>query len=292
MFHFVKHRKLFYLLSILVIIPCLISLFMQGLNLGIDFKSGSIVEVRFEKPVPVEKVREVVKAQGMNASKIQQSGDRDFIIRLDTISEQQGQKLTGAFTEKLGKNELLRNEFVDPIVGRELIYKALGALVLAAIMMVIYITVRFEFKQGIAAIIALLHDSFITIGVFSIFRIEIDSAFIAAILTIIGYSINDTIIVFDRIRENMYHKKKDQTLEDLVNLSIWQTLTRSINTVLTVLFVLIALFVLGGVTTKTFVLAILIGISAGTYSSIFIASPIWVDFKLSEKKGKRQLARA
>lgn len=293
MFHFFKHRKIFYLLSILVIIPGLISLFMQGLNLGIDFKSGSIIEIRFEKAVPVESVREIVKAQGMNASKIQQSGDRDFLIRMDKISEQDGQKLNNAFTEKLGKNELLRNEFVDPIMGKELIYKALGALAVASVIMVIYITLRFEFRQGIAAVIALLHDALITVGIFSIFRIEVDSTFIAAILTIIGYSINNTIVVFDRVRENSHHRKKNQTLEDLVNLSIWQTLTRSINTVLTVLFVLLTLFVLGGVTTKTFVLAILIGVSFGTFSSIFIASPLWVDLKnLGDKKGKRQLARA
>ncbi len=292
MFHFAKHRKIFYILSIIIMIPGLISLFVQGLNLGIDFKSGSIFEVRFDSPVQVERIREVVANQGMDSSRIQKSGDRDFLIRLDTIDEQQGQELTDAFTEQIGNNQVLRNEFVDPIVGKELVYKALGALAVASVIMVVYITIRFEFKQGIAAIVALLHDVLLVVGIFSIFRLEVDGSFIAAILTIIGYSINDTIIIFDRIRENMHHKKKEQTLEDLVNASIWQTLTRSINTVLTVMFVLGALFLLGGVTTKVFVLAMLIGVSVGAYSSIFIASPLWLDLKISEKKGHRSVAKA
>ena len=156
--------------------------------------------------------------------------------------------------------------------------------------MVIYITFRFEFKQGIAAILALLHDTLLVIGIFSLFRIEVDSAFIAAILTIIGYSINDTIVIFDRIRENLRMRKKGQSLEDLVNLSIWQTLARSINTVLTVMFVLLALYFLGGATVKTFVLAMIIGVASGAYSSIFNASPIWVDLRLMDKKGNAKAA--
>ncbi|MFZ5631368.1 MAG: protein translocase subunit SecF [Bacillota bacterium] len=292
MFHFVKHRKIFYALSILVILPGLISLFVQGLNLGIDFTSGSILEVRFDQAVPVEKVREIVKNQGLDAGRIQQSGDRDFLIRTSKITQEESRKLMDAFNGSIGKADLLRNEYVDPIISTELFWKALGALAIASVLMVIYITIRFEFKQGIAAIIALLHDTLIVIGVFSLFRIEVDSAFIAAILTIIGYSINDTIVIFDRIRENLRMRKKGQSIEDLVNLSIWQTLARSINTVLTVMFVLLALFFLGGATIKTFVLAMLIGVASGAYSSIFNASPIWVDLKLMEKREKRQAARA
>ncbi|MHB8917248.1 MAG: protein translocase subunit SecF [Desulfocucumaceae bacterium] len=292
MFHFVKRRKIFYLLSILVLIPGLISLFIQGLNLGIDFTSGSIMEVRFDKAVQVDQVRETVKGQGLEASRIQQSGDRDFLIRTGKLNQEDSKKLMDAFTAKIGKADLLRNEFVDPIISTELFWKALGALAVASVIMVIYITIRFEFKQGIAAIIALLHDVLVVIGMFSLFRIEVDSAFIAAILTIIGYSINDTIVIFDRIRENLRSRKKDQSLEDLVNLSIWQTLARSINTVLTVMFVLLSLYFLGGSTVKTFVLAMLIGVGSGCYSSIFNASPIWVDLRLMEKREKRQAARA
>ncbi|MCL6612287.1 MAG: protein translocase subunit SecF [Peptococcaceae bacterium] len=292
MFHFVRHRKIFYALSILVILPGLISLFVQGLNLGIDFTSGSILEVRFDRAVPVDQVREVVKNQGLEAGRIQQSGDRDFLIRTGRLTQEDSRKLMDAFEGKIGKADLLRNEYVDPIISTELFWKALGALSIASVLMVIYITIRFEFKQGIAAIIALLHDTLVVVGIFSLFRIEVDSAFIAAVLTIIGYSINDTIVIFDRIRENMRMKKKDQTVEDLVNLSIWQTLARSINTVLTVMFVLLALYFLGGATIKTFVLAMLIGVASGAYSSIFNASPVWVDLKLMEKRGRKQAARA
>lgn len=291
MFHFVKHRKIFYLLSILVIVPGLISLFVQGMNLGIDFTSGTILEVRFDNVVPVEKVRQTVEAQGLDAGKIQQSGDNDFIIRTAELEMAQSRKLLEAFNSEIGKAVLLRNETVDPVISTELFWKALGALAIASVLMVIYITIRFEFKQGIAAIAALLHDVLVVVGIFSLFRIEVDSAFIAAILTIIGYSINDTIVIFDRIRENMRLKKKGQSIEDTVNLSIWQTMSRSINTVLTVVFVLLALYLLGGSTIKNFVLAMLIGVASGMYSSIFNASPIWVDLKLMERRDK-QPARA
>ncbi len=292
MFHFIRHRRIFYLLSMLIVLPGLISLAFRGLNLGIDFTSGSIMEVRFDKTVQVEQVRAVVRDQGLEAGRIQQSGDRDFLIRTTKLTQEDSRKLMDSFAGRIGKAELLRNEYVDPIISTELFWKALGALSIASVLMVIYITIRFEFKQGIAAIIALLHDSLVVIGFFSLFRIEVDSAFIAAILTIIGYSINDTIVIFDRIRENLRAQKKGQSLEDLVNLSIWQTLARSINTVLTVMFVLLALYVLGGSTIKNFVLAMLIGVASGAYSSIFNASPVWVDLRLMEKRNRRQPARA
>ncbi|MFZ5643147.1 MAG: protein translocase subunit SecF [Bacillota bacterium] len=292
MFHFVKHRKIFYVLSILAILPGIISLFVQGMNWGIDFSSGTIVEVRFDKDVPVDSVRQVVKEQGLEEARIQQSGDKDFLVRTKQLGQDESANLIEAFRSKIGPTELLRNETVSPIISTELFWNAFWALLIASGLMLIYITFRFEFKQGVAAIIAILHDALLVIGVFSIFQIEVESAFIAAILTIIGYSINDTIIIFDRIRENMNMKKRDQTIEDLVNLSIWQTLARSINTVLTVMFVLLALYFLGGTTVKTFVLAMLIGVASGAYSSIFNASPIWVDLKLMEKKGKVKIAKA
>jgi preprotein translocase subunit SecF len=292
MFHFIKHRKIFYILSILVILPGLISLALQGMNWGIDFTSGSILEVRFDNPVQVEKVRELVTETGLENSHIQQSGDNDFIIRTTQLTQQQSTSLLEAFNKNIGNANLLRNEFVDPAISSDLFWNALWALLIASALILVYITFRFEFKQGIATIISLLHDVLVVIGVFSIFRIEVDSAFIAAILTIIGYSINDTIIIFDRVRENLNMKRKDQSLEDLVNLSLWQTLARSINTVLTVMFVLLALYFLGGATIKNFVLAILIGVTSGCYSSIFNASPIWVDLKLMEKRDKVKAVRA
>jgi len=285
MFNFIKHRKIWYLFSMLVIVPGLVSLALQGLNLGIDFTGGNIMEVRLEQGVKVQQVRQVVEDLGYGASRnIQESGANDYLIRTRELSEVESAKLIATMEEKLGKTVLLRNERVGPVIGKELTTKAVLALLIASALMLVYITFRFEFKQGVAAIVALLHDSLVVLGIFSIFQIEVDTAFVAAILTIIGYSINDTIIIFDRVRENMKTRKKGESLEDLVNFSLWQTLARSINTVLTVVFVLVALYFLGGTTTKTLVLAMLIGVISGAYSSIFNASPVWVDLKLAEKK--------
>ncbi len=293
MFHFIKLRKIWYIISVAVIIPGIISLMLQGLNLGIDFTGGTIMEVRFDKAVNVQDVRKAVNSLDIEGSKsIQQSGDKDYIIRTRVLSQEESDKLFSQMQDKLGKATLLRTDLVGPVIGKELAYKAFLALAIASVLMVIYITIRFEFKQGIAAIIALLHDTLIVTGVFSLFQIEVDTAFVAAVLTIIGYSINDTIIIFDRIRENLRGQKKGETLEDLVDKSLWQTLARSINTVLTVMFVLLAMYFLGGSTIKTFVLAMLIGVSSGAYSSIFNASPLWVDLKLLEKRKNLQTAKA
>lgn len=293
MFHFIKLRKIWYIISIAVIIPGIISLFMQGLNLGIDFTGGTIMEVRFDKAVEAQDVRKAVDSVGLEGSKsIQQSGDNNYLIRTRALDQEESDKLFKGMQDKLGKTTLLKTDLVGPVMGKELAYKALLALFIASVLMVIYITIRFEFKQGIAAIIALLHDTLLVTGIFSLLQLEVDTAFVAAILTIIGYSINDTIVIFDRIRENRRMQKKGESLEDLVNKSIWQTLARSINTVLTVMFVLLAMYLLGGSTIKTFVLAMLIGVASGAYSSIFNASPLWVDFKLLEKRKRVQSAKA
>lgn len=285
MFHFIKLRKYWYILSLLIIIPGLFSLMVRGLNLGIDFTGGNILEVRFDRPVTIERVRQVVERLDLGSGRnVQQSGEKDFIIRTRPLSQEESNKLLDALQKSEGQVTLLRSDHVGPVIGKELTRNALLALLIASVLMVVYITLRFEFKQGIAAIIALLHDVLVTTGVFSIFQFEVDSAFVAALLTIIGYSINDTIIIFDRIRENMRVHRRGEELGELINVSLWQTLTRSINTVLTVLFVLLALYFLGGSAIKNFVLAMLIGVLSGAYSSIFNASPVWYDLKMMEKK--------
>ncbi|OPX85666.1 MAG: preprotein translocase subunit SecF [Pelotomaculum sp. PtaB.Bin013] len=250
------------------------------------------MDLRFNQPTEVEQVRGVLADFGLEGASIQRSGETDFLIRTRELTEDENLTIVQNLDQKLGGVTVQRNERVGPVIGQELLRKALLALGVASILMVVYIAWRFEFKQGIAAIIALLHDTLVILGIFSIFQIEVDSTFVAAVLTIIGYSINDTIVIFDRIRENMHNRKKGEVLEDIINNSLWQTLARSINTVLTVILVLVALFLLGGATIHNMVLALLIGVSSGAYSSIFNASPLWYDFKKVEERSKPRGARA
>lgn len=293
MFDFVRLRRVWYAISLLIIIPGLFSLLTRGLNLGIDFTGGNLLEIRTQERITMQDVREVVAAQGLETpSGIQKSGTDVYLIRTRALTQGESDEFKAILDEKLGGITVLRNEMVGPVISRELTAKAVLALAIASVLMLVYITIRFEFKQGIAAVAALLHDVLVVLGVFSLLQIEVDSAFVAAILTIIGYSINDTIIIFDRIRENLSLKKKEESLEELVNISIWQTLVRSINTVLTVVFVLVALYFLGGSTIRNFVLAMLIGVTIGAYSSIFTASPLWVDLKLRERRSRGQPTRA
>lgn len=287
MFSFVQHRKIWYIISLLVIVPGLISLALQGLNLGIEYTGGNLMEVRLSQDVTINQVRDVVEELELGSARnVQKSGTDVFMIRTRDLTEDESARLITTLEQRFGQMVLLGNEMVSPTIGKELAYKAILALLVAAALMLLYITFRFEFKQGLAAVLGLLHNTFIVLGVFSIFQLEVDGAFVAAILTVIGYSINDTIIIFDRMRENMKMRKKDETLEDLVNVSLWQTLTRSVNTVLTVIFVLVALLLLGGATISNLILALLIGITSGVYASIFIASNLWYDLKMMPAKAK------
>jgi preprotein translocase subunit SecF len=286
-FHFVKRRKYWYLISLLIIIPGIISLLFRGLNLGIDFTGGNLIELEFERTVTVQEVRTVLARHGLEQSVIQLSGERQVLLRTGVISEERNQDLVAALEDELGALTVLRNNAVGPVIGKELTQRAILALVIAAAAMVVYISWRFEFKQGIAAVVALLHDALVTLSLFSLFWLQVDSAFVAAILTVLGYSINATIVIFDRIRENRKTAKKTEPLESVIDRSLWQTLARSINTALTVLFMLVALYFLGGTTLRTFVLALIIGITSGTYSSIFISSQVWLDLREKLPKSKK-----
>ncbi|AOQ24415.1 Protein translocase subunit SecF [Moorella thermoacetica] len=294
-FDFVNRRKWWYALSLLVIIPGLIAMALHLaqhrsiLNFGIDFTGGNIIQVQFHQPVTSGQVRDVLDGLNLGKSSIQESGSNQFLIRTTELNEEQTNQVISTLQSKLGQLDLKRNEKVGGTIGRELTIRGVEAMVIAWILMIIYITIRFEFLSGLAAILALVHDVLVTIGFFALFRWEVDSTFIAAILTIIGYSINDTIVIFDRIRENLRLRKKE-TIEEVVNRSINQTLTRSINTVLTVIFALLALILLGGETTRTFALAMLIGTISGCYSSIFTASPLWIDFRHLSRERHRQAA--
>lgn len=277
MMQIVQRRKIFYVISLLIIIPGLISLFMQGLNLGIDFTGGSILHIKMEEKVTAGEVRAVLGQFDLGRAEVQKSGS-EFYIRTKELSQEETKELMKELQNKFGKVEFLSAESVGPVIGKELTRNAVLALLIAGILMLIYITIRFEFYFGVAAIVAIIHNVLIVLGLFSIFQWEVNSSFIAAILTVIGYSINDTIVIFDRIRENLSFKLKEDRMT-LINRSIMQTLNRSINTVLTSAFALLALLVFGGATIKIFVLAMLIGFISGAYSSIFIASPIWYELK-------------
>ena len=259
-------KKIFYGVALLVIVPGLICLIIFGLNLGIDFTGGSILQVQFNQPVEQAAVRDIVSEFVSQTPAIQESEGNQFLIRTQELEEEQSAALVTALGE-LGEVQILRSERIGPVIGAELLSNARWALIIAAIMMLAYITLRFQFNFALTAVLALAHDSLIILCVFAILRIEVDSAFIAAILTTIGYSINNTIVVFDRIRENVRNQER-MTVSDLINASINQTFTRSVNTVLAVLFLLLALLLFGGDTTKIFMLALTVGMVAGFYSSL------------------------
>lgn len=272
----IKRRKWFYILSLVVIVPGIISLMLQGLNLGIDFTGGSITHIKLPAQVTSADVRATLDKQGLEAE-VQQSGD-EFYLRTVQLTQEETDELMAALKQDFSEVEFMSAESVGATIGGELTRNALMAISIATVLMLLYITFRFEWTFGIAAIIGIIHNVLVVLGLFSIFQWEVSSAFIAAILTVIGYSINDTIVIFDRIRENMRGSRKED-YEELVNRSVGQTLNRSINTVLTSAFPLITLLILGGSTIHIFVLAMLIGFVTGAYSSICIASSTWYDIK-------------
>ncbi len=270
-------RKVWYILTLILLLTAIISLFVQGLNFGIDFQGGTLLQLKFEKAdVTDTEIREALKEFGLEKSVLQRSED-SFILKTPELGQEKQNEVLKTIETETGKFELLRSENVGPVIGEELRRAGILALVIAGILQVLYITFRFEFRFAIVAILALIQDAIITVGLFSVLQYEVDITFIAAILTVIGYSINNTIVIFDRIRENLKLKRKEN-LATLVNASIKQNIVRSINTTLTVAFMLVALLVLGGETTRYFAMAMLTGIIAGLYSSVFLSGALWYDF--------------
>ena len=295
-FDIVGHRKIWYAISLLIIIPGIICMFVKGFNFGIDFTGGTIIELRFDSPVNIQDVREVMKAYNLDNSTIQLSGEaasvteaRDVMIRTVDLEESERKAVMASLKEKLGNYSVLREEKVGATIGTELLLNALWATLLSWVLIVVYVSFRFEFKFGLAAVLALVHDVLVVLTAFSLTQRQLDSSFVAALLTIVGYSINDTIVIFDRVRENLkLHFRRGGDVAELANRSIYQTLTRSIYTACTVLFTTFALYWFGGDTTKDFSFALLVGFLSGCYSSIFIASPLWVTLRLM---GDRRKAR-
>lgn len=298
MIDIVSKRNWFFILSLIIIFPGLVSLYLWQLNLGIDFTGGSLLEVRQTDVVSKPVLEKIITDQGVTVASIQESGN-SYLVRAKPLENNQDKKIKDAIGQKDSKAEVIRVETVGPTIGAELLQKAILSLFVASLAIVLYIAWAFRevskpvssWKFGVAAIIALLHDVLVVLGVFSILghflHVEVDSLFVTALLTVIGFSVHDTIVVFDRIRENL-RKRFQGTFAEITNHSIIQTLGRSINTSLTVVLVLLALLLFGGGTIRFFVLALLIGVVSGTFSSIFNASLILVAWQeWSEKRSKR-----
>ena len=286
-FDIAGHRKIWFLISLVLIIPGFICMGMRGFNFGIDFTGGTIMDLRFEQPVTLSDVRASLAKYDLDGSTIQLAGaesgiesSENVMIRTVDLEENQRKEVMASLTQDVGSYTVLREEKVGATIGGELITNAVLALVISWALIILYVAYRFEWRFGVSAVLALIHDIIIVLAVFSLTQRQIDSSFIAALLTIVGYSINDTIVIFDRIRENLkLHFRRGGDINELVNRSIYQTLTRSLYTVFTVLFTTFALYYFGGETTKDFAFALLVGFASGCYSSIFIASQLWIELK-------------
>ncbi len=278
---FTHYRHVAVTISTLVNIAVLVFLVLKGPILGVDFAGGTLVHLKFQQRVTIPQVREAFASLGFGESIIQdfgQAGSNEYLVRIEKTSVQLGNlagKIEASLAQKFGPGqfEVRRIESVGPKVGHELRQRATLAVVFATIMMGIYIWFRFELRFGLGAVIALIHDVLVTIGALMLARYEFDLTIVAALLTIVGFSVNDTVIVCDRIRENMRKNRRDN-LETIINTSINETLSRTIITTGTAILVLLALFILGGGVIRPFAYALLVGFFSGVYSTIYIASPV------------------
>jgi preprotein translocase subunit SecF len=276
-FDFMGQRRFALLFSTAAILVALVAVGLQGLNFGIDFTGGTLVEQGYPQAVDLPMIRDALEADGFKDATVQHFGTpRDVLVRLaprDDISnaELSDRAVTALNSTEAGRAELRRVEFVGPQVGEELTEDGGLAMLYALIGILIYVALRFEYRFAVGSIIALVHDVLVTIGIFSLFQIEFDLPVLAAVLAVIGYSLNDTIVVYDRIREN-FRKMRKGTPQEVINISLNQTLSRTLVTSTTTLLVLLALFFLGGEIIHGFATALIIGVVVGTYSSIYVAS--------------------
>ena len=290
-FSIVKNYKLFFAITIIFLCVGFVSMFTRGFNLGIDFTGGSIMDLKFNQAVSVAQIRDVMKDHDLGNSIIQlENADgaaeaKGAIIRTGVIDDAKRREVMADLKSKLGEFDIQRVENVGATVGGELIQQACLAIVLSWFLMIAYITMRFEFRFAIAAIVALIIDVTVTLSYFSLFKMEMDSSFVAALLTVVGYSINGTIVIFDRIREGLGTRRRNETLSDLIDNAIWSTMGRSIYTSGTSLFAVISIFLFGGETIRNFSFAMLVGFSSGVYTSTFLAGPMWL-FLRGKKAGE------
>ncbi|MDH6374355.1 preprotein translocase subunit SecF [Paenibacillus sp. PastF-3] len=282
---FVHLSKFFYIFSIALTVAGLIFLASFGLNYSVDFKAGSNVDISLSKNLTLEEVNSAVEKSGISSEPSITLGSERVNVRYDQVLDEQQDEALKTEILKLDDKASFEINTVDTEMSKELARNAIYAVLISCLGIIIYVSIRFEWRFALAAIVALLHDAFMVVAIFSIFRLEVDLTFIVAVLTIIGYSINDTIVIFDRIRENLrFGKQKTyEDLKELVNKSVAQTLMRSLYTAFTVFIAAFFLLILGGESIKMFSLAMVIGLLFGAYSSIFIASPLWLLLKKREK---------
>lgn len=298
----IKYKNLFFAFSLIIIVPGVIALFVWHLKLGIDFTGGTLWEINFsgdkiQGPISSQEIAETVSKDGGQVAQANSTGDRAVLLRLKITDDTKIKEIKSKLNEAYGTVEDVRLETVGPTISKELTQKAFLSVGISILAILSFITWSFRkvpkpassLAFGVCTIIALVHDVIVVVGIFAILghflEIEIDSLFITALLTVIGFSVHDTIVVFDRIRENLI-KHSNYSFEEVINHSLLQTMGRSLNTSLTAVFVLVALVLFGGASIKAFVLALLIGIISGTYSSIFNASPLlvaWNSFQNHKK---------
>ena len=280
-FKFVRYNRRAFVVSSVLIIGSLVAFLMQGLNFGIDFKGGILVEISSSEPVDIGNLRSRMQTLELGEVQIQQFGTpTDVLIRVaeadGAVSTESDLSAVDAIRQDLeGEFEIRRVEIVGPQVSRELVQTGLLAVVAAISSMLIYIWFRFEWQFSVGAVMALVHDVILTIGVFSLLQLDFNLSILAAILTIVGYSMNDTVVVYDRVRENL-RKYKKMDISELLDIAINQTLSRTVMTSVTTLLALIALYTLGGEVIRGFTFAMIWGVLVGTYSSIFIAAPLLI----------------
>ncbi len=283
----IKNKNTFRIISAVIMLVGLVMFFINGFNFGIDFTGGTIIEINADKFIEVDQAKEIMDEYDSDASIIHAGANKEELIIKSTLdlSNETVNKIINKFAEVHGvdKDNIMSEKF-GPTMGKEISEKALLSITIATIAMLLYITFRFEWRFGLGAIIALIHDVIITVAVFVIFKLPINSSFIAAILTIVGYSINDTIVIFDRIREELRLNPRT-TLEDVVDNSIMHSLRRTIITTITTLIAVVVLYIVGVEAVKVLALPLMIGMISGTYSSLFIAPAIWFDFKSKRNLG-------
>jgi len=287
-FNFMAKRKIAALFSVLLIIASVSSLIGQGLNFGIDFTGGTMIEVAYQEEANLDNIREVLANDGFNDVLVQNFGSiHEVLIRLPIIESQNMAELSNLVVASLQANneteiDVRRVEFVGPQVGEELTEQGGLAMLYALIGILIYVSFRFEYRFAIGSVMALVHDVLITLGFFSIFQLQFDLTVLAAILAVIGYSLNDTIVVFDRIRETFLRMRKGSS-EEIVNLALNDTLSRTLMTSVTTMLVVLSLFLFGGEVIHAFAIALMLGIIVGTYSSIYVAANILLMMNISRE---------